>query len=230
MVRRREPSLPRPHIRQYSSDPMKKEKGRKKLGFRREFSAGGVVFRKFEIPSRLAGRRNSKFEVKWLIGKHSGYHKWVLPKGLIEEGERGFEAALREVEEEMGVKCRILDKKPIYKTQYVYWADYKAGSTSGKASGGGSGGESQGAIDYEQSDEIRNRRRVAKYQESGGKKTKVFKLVSFYLMEYEKGNVEEHGWEMEDARWLPYDEALEKLAFAGEREALEKARDKIQED
>ena len=74
---------------------------------------------------------------------------------------------------------------------------------------------------------MKDRRRIAKYQERGGGKTKIFKVVSFYLMEYESGDVADHDWEMEEALWLPFEEAMEKLAFKGEKEALEKASDII---
>ena len=86
---------------------------KKKLPFKREFSAGGAVFKR-------KGRK-----LLWLIGKHSGYHKWVLPKGLIEKGEKGFEAAVRETEEEMGVKAKVLNEKPIYKEEYWFVAELK---------------------------------------------------------------------------------------------------------
>ncbi len=164
-----------------------------------EFSAGGVVYRLHEG------------SYSWLIGKHSGYHKWVLPKGLIEKGETGFEAAVREVEEEMGVQARIVLEKPIYTVKYVYWADYKNPS------------------DYQQSDEIQGRRRVAKYQEHGGKKVKVFKVVSFFLMECIGGDSNKHDWEMEEAGWYLYEEAMKKLDFKGEKEALQYAQEKLQE-
>jgi 8-oxo-dGTP pyrophosphatase MutT (NUDIX family) len=67
---------------------------------RREFSAGGVLVR------RLRGR--------WMVaairpaGKKPG--TWALPKGRIDEGERGEEAALREVAEETGAHGRSLGK------------------------------------------------------------------------------------------------------------------------
>ncbi len=61
---------------------------------RREFSAGGVVYK---------GK-------KWLVCKHSGYHKWVLPKGLVEDGESLKTTATREVEEECGIKTKIVAK------------------------------------------------------------------------------------------------------------------------
>ena len=74
---------------------------------KREFSAGGVVYRKV------------KGEVKWLIGKHSGYHRWGFPKGLVEKGESLRQTALREVEEETGIKTRIVKKIP-EPERYIY--------------------------------------------------------------------------------------------------------------
>jgi 8-oxo-dGTP diphosphatase len=65
-----------------------------------EHSAGGIVFRKKD-----KGRT-----IEWLVSKHSGYHKWVLPKGIIETGESPEDAALREVSEETGVKAKIIKK------------------------------------------------------------------------------------------------------------------------
>ena len=81
--------------------PMKKQKSKK------EFSAGGVVYKK------------GKDGVKWLVCKHSGYHRWILPKGLIEKGESLEETAEREVEEECGIKVKVIEKlKDVEK--YVY--------------------------------------------------------------------------------------------------------------
>ena len=74
-----------------------------------EHSAGGVVFR----------RRKKGRTIEWLICKHSGYHKWVLPKGIIETGELAEDAALREVGEETGVKAKIV-KKIIPDVTYKY--------------------------------------------------------------------------------------------------------------
>jgi 8-oxo-dGTP pyrophosphatase MutT (NUDIX family) len=189
---------------------MRENSGKAKSSFKREFSAGGVVYRKLQVKSE-------KLKVVWLLGKHSGYHKWVLPKGLIEEGERGFEAALREVKEEMGVRASLVSEKPIYRVHYVYWAEFKQVKSSKIK-------VKNEISDYRQSDEIVSRRRVAKYQEGGGKKTKVFKVVSFYLMEYESGDPKDHDWEMEDAGWFSFDQAMKQLAFDGEREALRQAR------
>ena len=37
------------------------------------------------------------------------YDDWSFPKGKLEEGESWEEGALREVEEEAGLRCRILE-------------------------------------------------------------------------------------------------------------------------
>jgi 8-oxo-dGTP pyrophosphatase MutT (NUDIX family) len=52
-------------------------------------------------------------------GKDPGV--WALPKGIIGDGERPDETALREVEEETGVEGKLLAK--LGDTRYVYtWA------------------------------------------------------------------------------------------------------------
>ncbi len=75
---------------------------------KQEISAGGIVFKKTEGEGR-------KTERLWLICQHS-YHKgWVFPKGLVgdtKENEPMEEAALREVEEEGGVKAKIIAPLP----------------------------------------------------------------------------------------------------------------------
>ena len=41
------------------------------------------------------------------------YDDWTLPKGKLEDGESWEDAALREVEEETGMVCRILDAQAL---------------------------------------------------------------------------------------------------------------------
>jgi 8-oxo-dGTP pyrophosphatase MutT (NUDIX family) len=65
---------------------------------RREFSAGGVVFRQ--------GPRGRQ----WLLVKPKDKNRWQLPKGLLDPGESTAEAALREVKEEGGVEVELIDK------------------------------------------------------------------------------------------------------------------------
>ena len=40
------------------------------------------------------------------------YDDWTLPKGKLDEGESFEDAALREVREEAGLRCRLLDELP----------------------------------------------------------------------------------------------------------------------
>lgn len=68
-------------------------------------SCGGVVIHRGKI---LLLYKNYK-------GRYEG---WVLPKGTVEEGEEHKDTALREVEEEAGVKGNII--KYIGKSQYSF--------------------------------------------------------------------------------------------------------------
>ena len=47
---------------------------------------------------------------------------------------------------------------------------------------------------------------------------RVLKIVSFFLFRYRSGSVRDHDHEVESARWLPLDEAVDALAYKGERE------------
>ena len=191
-----------------------------KLPFKREFSAGGCVYKKIQ-----ESRIKNKESVVWLVGKHSGYHKWVLPKGLIEKGEKGVETAVRETKEEMGVEARVVVKKPIYKEQYWFVATL-GGKKQDTKNPTSFLAELRGAGKKKGKKPIR---RVKVYQEdpgfeeSGEEKIKIFKTVSFYLMEYVSGEPGDHGWEMSDAGWYVYEKVMDMLAFDGEKEALRKA-------
>jgi 8-oxo-dGTP pyrophosphatase MutT (NUDIX family) len=67
---------------------------------RREFSAGGVLVRRLNGQWVMAAIRPA--------GKEPG--TWALPKGRIDEGEKGEETALREVAEETGAHGHSLGK------------------------------------------------------------------------------------------------------------------------
>ncbi len=75
---------------------------------RRELSAGGVLVRRMAGRWHLAAIRPA--------GKPEGV--WALPKGLIGPGERPEETALREVEEETGIRGRLVGK--LGDSRYVY--------------------------------------------------------------------------------------------------------------
>lgn len=53
------------------------------------------------------------------------------------------------------------------------------------------------------------------------------KFVHFYLLEYRSGDVADHDHEVEEARWVRFDEALEMLEFKSEREVVEKGREMV---
>jgi 8-oxo-dGTP diphosphatase len=46
---------------------------------------------------------------------------WTFPKGHIEKGEKASQAALREVEEETGYRCEIVE--PFERVQYYFQRD-----------------------------------------------------------------------------------------------------------
>ncbi len=72
---------------------------------KRIFSAGGIVVR----------------DGKVLVTQHSKHKGWDFPKGHIETGESKEQAAVREVEEETGVKAQIIEK--VGQTEYFYYED-----------------------------------------------------------------------------------------------------------
>ena len=45
---------------------------------------------------------------------------WDLPKGHVERGESGRQAALREVEEETGISCEVVGDAPLAHTWHAY--------------------------------------------------------------------------------------------------------------
>ena len=60
-----------------------------------------------------------------------------------------------------------------------------------------------------------------------GKPVRYHKFVHFYLLEYKSGDVANHDHEVEESRWVRFDEALEMLDFKSERDVVEKAREMI---
>jgi len=74
----------------------------------REFSAGGVVVRRFRTGWHLAAIRP----------QGRGERTWALPKGLVDPGETPAETAVREAYEETGLHVRA-DVK-LGDVRYVY--------------------------------------------------------------------------------------------------------------
>ncbi len=64
-------------------------------------AAGGVVW-----------RRGAKGPLEVLLVHRPRYDDWSLPKGKLDRRETHRQAALREVEEETGLRCRLHEELP----------------------------------------------------------------------------------------------------------------------
>jgi 8-oxo-dGTP pyrophosphatase MutT (NUDIX family) len=62
---------------------------------------------------------------------------------------------------------------------------------------------------------------VRYWYQRGGRR--VAKAVEFFLLRYLSGDVADHDHEVEDACWIPADEAAERLTYDGEREMVRRA-------
>ena len=65
------------------------------------------------------------------------------------------------------------------------------------------------------------------YASKAGKRTRFHKFVSFYLMDFLSGDTADHDHEVEEARWVEINQAIEMLAFDSERGVLQKALEMI---
>ena len=69
-------------------------------------AAGGVVWRPIPGGDRV-----------YAVVHRPAYDDWTLPKGKLMAGESELEGALREVEEETGMSCRV--DRPLGTTSYI---------------------------------------------------------------------------------------------------------------
>jgi 8-oxo-dGTP pyrophosphatase MutT (NUDIX family) len=53
------------------------------------------------------------------------------------------------------------------------------------------------------------------------------KQVTFYLIRYESGDVTDHDHEMEEAKWMPFAQAIRELSYDGERQMVTRAREMV---
>ena len=105
--------------------------GRRPLRRVEEFSAGGLVVDMGQMRAALIGRLDRR-----------GRLLWSLPKGHIEAGETTEDAAIREVEEETGIRGRVLaplgtvdfwfvaEDRRIHKTVHHFLLEARGGELS----------------------------------------------------------------------------------------------------
>jgi 8-oxo-dGTP pyrophosphatase MutT (NUDIX family) len=60
-----------------------------------------------------------------------------------------------------------------------------------------------------------------------GERVRFHKRVHFYLLRYLSGDTSDHDWEVNEARWVPIDDAASQLSFDNERRVVERARQLI---
>ena len=60
-----------------------------------------------------------------------------------------------------------------------------------------------------------------------GIRVRFHKRVHFFLLRYVSGDTKDHDWEVNEARWVPIDDATSQLAFDNERRVMERARELI---
>jgi 8-oxo-dGTP pyrophosphatase MutT (NUDIX family) len=56
---------------------------------------------------------------------------------------------------------------------------------------------------------------------------RVMKIVSFFLLRYRSGRLADHDHEVEEALWIPLEEAPARLAYRGEKEMAETALSRL---
>ena len=57
-----------------------------------------------------------------------------------------------------------------------------------------------------------------------GIRVRFHKRVHFYLLRYVSGDTKDHDWEVNEARWVPLEDAAVQLAFDNEKRVMERAR------
>jgi 8-oxo-dGTP pyrophosphatase MutT (NUDIX family) len=63
------------------------------------------------------------------------------------------------------------------------------------------------------------------FSKSDESRVRIHKFVHFYLLHYLSGNVADHDYEVNDARWVEIEKAIEMLTFENEKELVRKAKD-----
>ena len=93
------------------------------MAIKRIFSAGGIVLRTIRRAQGKQAQDKSSDEshLEILVTQHSKHKGWDFPKGHREIYESEEQTALREVEEETGVKAEIIER--VGETKYFYYEE-----------------------------------------------------------------------------------------------------------
>jgi 8-oxo-dGTP pyrophosphatase MutT (NUDIX family) len=59
---------------------------------------------------------------------------------------------------------------------------------------------------------------------------RIEKVVRFYLFRYRSGDVADHDHEIEEARWVPVQRAVDELTYPGERDIVKRALSRLAQD
>jgi 8-oxo-dGTP pyrophosphatase MutT (NUDIX family) len=59
---------------------------------------------------------------------------------------------------------------------------------------------------------------------------RIVKRVAFFLFDYGSGDLADHDHEIEEARWMPLEEAAEALSYEGERSIVSRALSRLASD
>jgi 8-oxo-dGTP diphosphatase len=141
----------------------------------RSVGAGGIVV------------ANIDGSTKYLMIQHTLNHQWSLPKGHVEKGEPTLDAALREVEEETGIRCKVIE----FLNFTNIWSSHEGYHLL--------------------------RRQHVYLMEPAGDTT-----IHREKIDPDEGMVR-------DARWLTYEETMEKVKYKNIRPLIRQARDRIKE-
>ena len=57
--------------------------------------------------------------------------------------------------------------------------------------------------------------------------TRIFKIVTFFLLQFTDGNPEDHDREVDRVEWFPIDEAIRQASYKQEKDVLRKAKELI---
>lgn len=64
--------------------------------------------------------------------------------------------------------------------------------------------------------------------QQGGQRVRFHKYVYFYLLRYQAGDVDDHDWEVNEARWVEIEKAQDLLAFESEKKVVRRAQTLIE--